>query len=113
MHIYIYIYSSKYLVTQLQDIINKLASPQHPHMSRMSVHAPSEGKPDALIIPDAPKPLDEEDYPDVQYWHNRDWINHTKRRKDCGETVPRLGFVTERVGNLVSESLMKIFTSTA
>jgi len=78
MHIYIYIYSSRYLVIQLQDVINKLASPQHPHMSRMSVHAPSEGKPDALIIPDAPKPLDEEDYPDVQYWHNRDWINHTK-----------------------------------
>src|SRR6266576_7168859 len=74
----LYIFSSRYLVTQLQNVINKLASSQHPHMPSMSVSALSEGKPEAFVVPGAPDPLDKEDYPDVQYWHDKDWIKHTK-----------------------------------
>ena len=110
----LYTFSSRYLVTQLQDVINKLASSQHPHMlPPLSVSALSEGKPETLVVPGAPDPLDKEDYPDVQYWHDEDWIKHTERQKDRGEVVPRLGFLTDRDGNLVVESQIKVFTSTA
>jgi hypothetical protein len=71
-------FSSRNLVAQLQDVINKLTSSQHPHMPPMSVPAPSKGKPEALVVPDAPEPLEEEDYPDVQYWCDEDWIKHTE-----------------------------------
>jgi hypothetical protein len=82
-------------------------------MPPTSVPAPSEGKPDALVIPNAPEPLDEEDYPDVQYWHGEDWFKYTERQKDRGELVSRLSFLTDRDGNLMSESRIKAFTSTA
>jgi hypothetical protein len=79
----------------------------------MSGPALSEGKPEALVVPNAPDPLDEEDYPSVQYWHDENWIKHTERQKDCGQPIPRLGFLTDRDGNLVAESRIKIFTSVA
>ena len=79
----------------------------------MSLPTPNEGKPDVLIIPNPPEPLDEEDYPDVQYWHNENWIKHIEQQKDHGESVPRLGFLTNRDGNLIAESRIKIFMSTA
>ena len=44
----------------------------------MSVSAPSKGKSEALVVPGASDPLNKEDYPDVQYWHDKDWIKHTE-----------------------------------
>lgn len=44
----------------------------------MSVPAPSEGKSEALVMLDAPEPLDKEDYSDVQYWYKENWIKHTE-----------------------------------
>jgi hypothetical protein len=79
----------------------------------MSGPAPNEGNPEALVVPNAPEPLDEENYPDVQYWHEENWIKHTERQKDRGQSVPKLGFLTDRDGNLVAESRIKVFTSTA
>jgi hypothetical protein len=79
----------------------------------MSNRVPSEGKPEALVIPDTPEPLDEDDYPEVPYWHEEDWIKHSERQKDHGEVVSRLGFLTDSDGNLVTESRIKFFTSTA
>lgn len=32
------------------------------------------------------EPLDEEDYLDVPYWHDRDWIKHSERQKDRGQS---------------------------
>lgn len=98
---------------QLQEVIDKLTSSQHRQMPPMSIAAPSEEKPNALVIPDAPEPLDEEDYPDVQYWHEQNWIKHIERQKDRGGVIPRLGFLTDRDGNPVAESRIKTFTSTA
>ena len=79
----------------------------------MSISAPGEGKPDDLVIPKVPEHLDEEDYPDVRYWRDEDWIKHSERQKDRGEVVPRLSFLTDEDGNPVAESQIKIFTSTA
>ncbi|KAI0281565.1 hypothetical protein BC826DRAFT_1111260 [Russula brevipes] len=101
------------LVTQLQDVINKLTSSQNHQMSRMSTRAPSNGRPEVLVVPDAPEPLGEEEYPDVPYWYDEDWIKHSERQKICGDVVPRLGFLTDSDGSLVTESRIKIFTSTA
>ena len=98
---------------QLHDVINKLASSSHRQMPPMSIHASGEGKHEAFVIPEAPASLYEEDYPDVQYWHEADWVKHTERQKNCGEVVSRLGFLTDGEGNLVAESRIKIFTSTA
>jgi hypothetical protein len=82
-------------------------------MLPMSGPAPNKGKPEALVFPDALELLDEEDYPDVQYWHEENWIKHTKQQKDCGQSVRRLGFLTDRDGNLVAELRIKVFTSMA
>jgi hypothetical protein len=112
IHAYIYSISSRNLVTQLQDVINKLASSQNPQMSQMSIRPPSEGRPEALVIPNTPEPLDEDEYPDVPYWHDEDWVKHSERQKDCGEGAPRLGFLTDADGNVVSESRIKVFTTT-
>ena len=54
---YIYFFSFRNLVTQLQDVISKLTSSQNPQMSRMSTRLPSDGRPEALVVPDAPEPL--------------------------------------------------------
>src|SRR5712691_3435001 len=76
--------TSRNLVTQLQDVINKLTSSQHHQMQPMSIHPLSEGNPKAFVIPEAPGPEDEDNYPDVQYWCEQDWVRHTERQKDHG-----------------------------
>jgi hypothetical protein len=111
--IYEHIFSFRNLVIQLQDVINKLASSHHPHMPPTSVHTPSKENPEALVVPEASEPLDEEDYPDVRYWHDENWIKYTERQKDLKELFPRIGFLTDRDGNLVTDSRIKAFTSTA
>jgi len=89
----LYTFSSRYSVTQLQDVINKLASSQHPRMPLLlSVSALGKGKPETLVVSGAPDPLDEENYPDVQYWHNEDWIKHTEQQKDHGKSFQDLVF---------------------
>lgn len=82
-------------------------------MPPTSLHTPSKENPEALVVPEAPEPLNEEDYPDVQFWHDENWIKYTERQKDLGELFPRLGFLTDRDGNLVTDSRIKAFTSTA
>ena len=115
LHIYAHILTvlPRRLVTQLQDILNNLASSQYRQLPPTSMSAPSEGKLDSLVIPDAPGPLDEEDYPDVLYWNEQSWIKHIERQRDRGEVIPRLGFLTDDMGNPVAESQIKAFTSIA
>lgn len=97
---------------RLQGVIDKLASSQR-QMTPAPIPAPSEENPDTLVIPNAPQPLDEDDYPNVPFWHEEDWIKHTERQKDGGKVISRLGFLTDDSGNPMSESQIKIFTSTA
>jgi hypothetical protein len=79
----------------------------------MSIRTASEGKPEALVVPDAPDPLDEDEYPDVPYWYDEGWIKHSEQQKDRGDAAPRLGFLTNSDGSQVTESRIKVFTSTA
>jgi hypothetical protein len=79
----------------------------------MLISAPSEGKPETLVIPNAPGPIDEDDHPNVKYWHEQDWVRHTEWQKDHGKPIPRLGFLSDEGGNPVTESQIKVFTSTA
>ena len=79
----------------------------------MSVRAHSKDRSEDVVVPDVQEPLYEEDYPDVPYWHDKDWITHTERQKDRGNVVTRLGFLTDRDGKVVSESQIKAFTSVA
>ena len=62
-----YCFYPRNLVTQLQDVINKLMSPQHPQVLSTPDMAPNQEKSDSLDIPDPPQPLDQEDYLDVCY----------------------------------------------
>jgi len=82
-------------------------------MPPTSLSTPNEGKPNVLIIPNPLEPLDEEDYPEIQYWHDENWIKHIEQQKDCGESVLQLGFLTDRDRNLIAELWIKIFMSTA
>ena len=93
-------------------MINKLTS-QLPHIMSMPNTASSQEKSDSLIVPDQSRPLDEEDYPAVLYWHEESWVKHTKEQRERGRTPSRLGFLTDDDGNPVTESRIKMFTSTA
>jgi hypothetical protein len=65
----------------------------------------------ALIVPDAPEPLNEEDYPDVPYWQDSDWTSHTEQQKEHGKPISKLGFLTGEAGDSVAESCIKEFMS--
>jgi hypothetical protein len=108
-------FSPRNLVTQLQDIINKLTSSQRPQILSTPTPdtAPNQEKSDSLVVPDPPQPLDQEDYPDVYYWHEEDWVKYTERQRDRGQLPPRLGFLTDEDGSPVPESRIKTFMSTA
>jgi hypothetical protein len=108
-----YSFYHRNLVTQLQDVINKLTSPRHPQVLSMSDTAPNQEKSDSLDVPDPPQALDQEDYQYVHYWHEEDWVKHTERQRDRGQVPPRLGFLTDEEGGPVLESRIKTFMSTA
>jgi hypothetical protein len=72
-----------------------------------------DGPVDTLFIPDAPAVLEEDNYPDVPYWHDSVWAQHIDRQKDRGKTVSKLGFLTDQDGCPVSESRIKGFMSHA
>jgi hypothetical protein len=61
----------------------------------MALTALSKGKPEMLVVPDAPALLDEEDYPFIPYWQEEDWMTHCECQKDCGKVTPKLSFPTD------------------
>ena len=75
--------------------------------------APDQEKAESLVVPNQPRPLNEEDYPDVLFWHEESWVKHTEEQRECGQNTSRLGFLTDDNGNPVTESRIKIFMSTA
>ena len=79
----------------------------------MSVHSHSKDRSEDLVIPDASEPLCEKNYFDVPYWHDKDWITHTKQQKDHGNVVTRLSFLTDRDDKVMLESQIEVFTSVA
>jgi hypothetical protein len=93
-------------------VINKLTS-QHPHVLSMPDTAPNEEKSDSLVVPDQLRPLDEDDYPEVLYWHEESWVKHTEEKRERGQNPSRLGFLTNDDGNPVTESRITAFMSAA
>ena len=75
--------------------------------------APNPEKINNLDLPDPPQPLDQEDYPYVQYWNEEDWVKYTEQQHDRGQVPPRLRFLTDEEGSPVLESQIKTFMSTA
>jgi len=105
---YTLISTTRNIVTRLQDVINKLVTYRPMHTT--SDAAPRDGKLDTLIIPDAPETLQEDDYPDVPYWRDSDWVGHSERQKDRGEPISKLGFLTDKFGSVIVDSRIKEFT---
>ncbi|KAF8220526.1 hypothetical protein L208DRAFT_1382621 [Tricholoma matsutake] len=66
-----------------------------------------------LVVPDGPEVLDQEDYPDVPCWQEADWTAHCERQKDCGKTMPKLSFLTDEDGTLLTDSQIKKFMASA
>ena len=73
---YMLVNTTRNVITRLQDVINKLATSHPVHMT--SDAASRDGKLDTLIIPDAPEIFQEDNYPDVLYWHDLDWVGHSE-----------------------------------
>ncbi|KAH8977622.1 hypothetical protein EDB92DRAFT_1822208 [Lactarius akahatsu] len=72
-----------------------------------------DAKPETLDIPGAPEMLEEDDHPDVPYWHESDWAKYGERQKDRGNSIHKLGFLTNKEGDAVVESRVKEFMSRA
>jgi len=107
-------FSPRTLITQLQDIINRLTSPQHPQVLSIPDTAPDQEKSDGLdVTPDLPQPLEQKDYPHIHYWCEGDWIKYTNQEHELGQTPPRLGFLTDEDGSPVPESRIRAFMSAA
>ncbi|KAH9051260.1 hypothetical protein EDB87DRAFT_1695353 [Lactarius vividus] len=73
----------------------------------------SDAKLETLIIPNVPNILEEDDFPDVPFWCESDWANHSERQKDRGKPIHKLGFLTDKEGDPVAESRIKDFMSHA
>jgi len=74
--------------------------------------APDQDKSESLDTPNPPEQLDQKDYLYVHFWHDEDWVKYTEQQCDCGQIPPRLGFLTDKKGNPVPESQIKMFMST-
>ena len=105
-----YCFPSRTLISQLQDVINKLTS-QHLKVQPMPDTTSNQEKSDGLDVPDSPQPLDQEDYPYVSHWCEEDWVQYTERQHDRGQVPPRLGFLTNEEGSPVPEPWIKTFMS--
>jgi len=111
---YNYYFSPRTLVTQLQDVINKLTSSQHPQLLSTLDPAPNQEKSDSLkVVLDQPQPLEQENHPHVCYWCKGDWVKYAKQQHNHGQVPSRLGFLTDEDGSLVTESRIKTFMSAA
>jgi len=75
--------------------------------------APDQDKSESLDTPNPPEQLDRKDYLYVRFWHDEDWVKYTERQRNRGQIPPRLGFLTDKEGNPVPESWIKMFMSTA
>ncbi|KAF8261938.1 hypothetical protein EI94DRAFT_1809604 [Lactarius quietus] len=98
-------------ITRLQAVIDKLTMSRTPPIPMTSETGASNGSVNTLIISQADtlEALEQDDYPDVPYWHDSDWAQQSDRQKDCGKTVSKLGFLTDKGGRAVSESRIKEF----
>ena len=108
------------IVTRLQDVINRLTSsystPTPPTiLTSYSTPGPAASPTilTSLVAPDVPDALDEEDYPNVPYWRESDWMNHAEQQKERGRIVSKLGFLTGEDGSSVTEFRIKQFMSHA
>ena len=110
---YISLFYFRNLNMQLQDMINRLTSQCPQVLSMPDTTAPGQEKSDSLVVPDQPRPLDEEDYPDVLYWCEESWVKYIEEQRERGKSSPRLGFLTDNNGNPVTEARIKTFMSTA
>ncbi|KAH8976806.1 hypothetical protein EDB86DRAFT_3110702, partial [Lactarius hatsudake] len=97
--------------TRLQDIINTLAASRTIPATPQNIARDAE--PETLEIADAPEMVEEDDYPDIPYWHESDWADYCERQKDHGNSVPKLGFLTNKDGDPVVESCVREFTTYA
>ncbi|KAH9012849.1 hypothetical protein EDB83DRAFT_2436447 [Lactarius deliciosus] len=97
--------------TRLQDIINTLAASRT--MPATPQNIARDAKPETLDIADAPEMLEEGDYPDVPYWHELNWADYCERQKDRGNSIHKLGFLTNKDGDPAVESRVREFMTYA
>ncbi|KAH9009162.1 hypothetical protein EDB85DRAFT_2163188 [Lactarius pseudohatsudake] len=102
---------AKNTATRLQDVINTLAASRT--MPATPQNIPRDAKPETLNIADALEMLEEDDYPDVPYWHESDWADYCERQKDRGKSIHKLGFLTNKDGDPVVESRVREFMTYA
>ncbi|KAH9161164.1 hypothetical protein EDB89DRAFT_1914071 [Lactarius sanguifluus] len=72
-----------------------------------------DAKPETIDIADAPELLKEDDYPDIPYWHESVWTDYCEWQKDRGNSVHKLGFLTNKDGDPIVESRVKEFMTHA
>jgi hypothetical protein len=105
-HIYSKYFAFRRVSAQLQDIINTLAS-SRPTVTSTTQHAPTKTETTSLTIPQQLESYDQDDYPDVPFWHEADWTSYSDKQRDGGNNIAKLHFLTEEDGDQVSERRIK------
>ncbi|KAG6848670.1 hypothetical protein H0H93_015005 [Arthromyces matolae] len=100
-------------VLHLRGVTNTLISRRTGSIRtpKASNHLPSTSS--RLAKLDIPKCKDHDDYPDVPFWTKSKWSSHVEHRKDRGNTVNRLGFLTDESGVEVDRDRIKKMTDVA
>lgn len=68
---------------------------------------------DNLNSPPLSELLEQEDFPDVQFWKSEDWSKHVDREKERGRKVSNMGWLTDENGDEIDESSLKKMTEAA
>jgi hypothetical protein len=98
-------------------MIRDFSSKPSRHESRPNSDSSSQfnNAPDAfpLKIPPPQSELDQDDYPDAQFWTLTEWQNYVNRETDRGNPPTKLGFLCDEEGIAASKERIKKMTDTA
>ncbi|KAM6490805.1 hypothetical protein JOM56_013768 [Amanita muscaria] len=72
------------------------------------ISAPPNGP--AFKIPPAPPMYDKDNYPGVRFWSRESWREYANRQEERGTSVPKLDFLTDKDGAVVSSDRLKEMT---
>jgi len=109
-----------HILTVYRDLVQQLLSSRTQVVSESSVSSitgtrtvPVNDTPDNLDLPPPPEQLEQEDFPNVQFWKSEEWSKYIDREKENGRKVSNMGWLTDESGEEIDDSTLKKMTEAA